>query len=77
MGEKKAGKLKAALGVMRLAGLAPGILIRSGSAFRRFRRSYVQAAVSEGMPESLARELAGRLCPMAVFKELTGQKNRG
>ncbi len=76
MGAKRTGKLKTAVGVLRLAGMTPGLLFRSGSAFRRFKRNYVKAAAAEGLPESLARELADQLRPMSVIKDMI-RKQRG
>ncbi len=76
MGEKKTGKLRAAVSVLRLIGIAPGILFRSVSAFRRFKSSYVKAAAAEGLPESLARELADQLAPTSVVRDMI-RKQRG
>ncbi len=76
MGAKRTEKLKTAMGVLRLAGMAPGLLFRSSSAFRRFKGSYVKAAAAEGLPESLARELADQLRPISVIKDLI-RKQRG
>jgi hypothetical protein len=70
------GRLKTILMALRLTGRAPGLLLRAGSSFRRFRNGYVKAAVAEGLPEALARELANQLRPIKVMKDMV-RKQRG
>ena len=73
---RSSGRLKTILLALRLTGRAPGLLFRAGSSFRRFREGYVRAAVAEGLPEDLARELANQLRPMTVIKDMI-RKQRG
>ena len=60
--------------VLRLLRTAPGVLLAAGRAYRPFRSHFIFHAVSEGMPEDLAREIAAELKPLRLARGFTVRK---
>jgi len=62
-------KLRAAGAVLRLVGMAPGLLFRVTRGYRAFRHSFDSAAAAEGMPREMAEQLARALRPSHIFTQ--------
>lgn len=62
--------LKTAGMMFKLAATVPGLLFRANRAYKGFELSFIQAALPQGMPEELARELVNPLKPMKMLGDM-------
>jgi hypothetical protein len=63
-------RLRTAGVVLRLAGHLPGIMLKASRSYRRYRDSFLKAAMAEGMPKELARALAREAKPGNILRGL-------
>ena len=73
---RKAGKLRTAAKVLRLACKVPGLLALAAAGYRGFQKAYVSAAAAQGMPKEYARQIAGQMRPMELAKSFRKRNSR-